>query len=472
MFDMIPATFFENMAKHQEKYGKMFRLKMLSQKFLHISDAPLCREIFQKRPKLLVRGHVLDPMATSFNYLPYGLFHSNDAVVWGRMRKMTSPAFSKQNLTNMSGLLYLEVMDFVRQLHSLCMKSEKIDMVKEATGYTVRVISRVAFGNDQVDYFFGEQFYKDVRATFDIMLESAMFPFPRWIWMLTPHYKQELLAVEANKRFSAACQEVISIKRAQHAQMSEEEKKHTRSLIDIMIRQDGYNDDEVLANVKTFYLAGSDTTSMSISWAVYLLAQHPAIVEKVRLEAQQFFAAVEASTAPVAVESLTHDNMAIYEALGAMVFTHAVLKESIRLFPAGPAIFLDFACAEEAEPLVLSTGLTVPTDTTLLLNVWQCLLDERYFENPRTFQPDRWLTEDRALLGRMDQGFLGFGAGARACPGMGLAMDEGTMALAAIFHYFDVELMCPAEEVKPEFKFTLQPSKLPVKITPRAGMSL
>lgn len=50
---------------------------------------------------------------------------------------------------------------------------------------------------------------------------------------------------------------------------------------------------------------------------------------------------------------------------------------------------------------------------------------------------------------------------------MGLAMAEGVMAVAAIIHHFDIALLCAPTEVKVEFKFTLQPSQLPMRLTKR-----
>jgi cytochrome P450 len=461
LIDMLPDTMLERMDMHQKTYGSVFKMRMFSQKFIHFSDTQLCREVLQKRPKTFIRGRVLEDMALRLRYLPYGVFHANDATTWNKVRKTTSPAFSKQNLTNMSRDFLVEALKFARQLDEFASRNEEIDMLKAIISYTVGVISRVAFGNDQVDYFFGQQFYADVRTTFAVLLDSAMFPFPRWVWTLTPNYRNELAAIEADKRFTAACQQVIDIKRSQHRQMSEDEKKQTHSLIDIMIRQDESHDAEVLANVKTFYLAGSDTTSMSIGWAVYLLAQHPEAVARMRAELKEFFAQ-DLLGARSAQE--------ISEAINGLVYTNAVLKEAIRMYPAGPAIFLDYVPGEE--PITLSNGVVVPADTTVIVNLWQCLMDEANFSDAKRFLPERWLTEDKAQLARMDHAFLGFGAGARVCPGMNLAMGEGVAALAAMFHYFDVTLCCPAEEVRAQFKFTLQPSKLPVRLTRRAGVTV
>ena len=469
MLDLLPETFLDRMIKRKEQYGNVFYLHMFFQKFIHISDTNLCREVLSKRPKTFVRGRVLNYMAETLHYLPYGLFHANDAHTWGRMRKMTSPAFSKQNLSNMSALLLKEGIAFAKHLKEISQDGATLDMVKESTGYTVRVISSVAFGSEAVEYFFGQQFYEDVRVTFNVLLDHAMFPFPQWVWRLTPGYRMELAAIEADRRFSQACQEVISIKRAQHATMEEEQKKELHSLIDIMIRQEESRDDEMLANVKTFYVAGSDTTSMSISWALFLLAQHPGAVAQLREEvaAAGLFPPIHLS--PNNNSSATEKTAAqVSEAMSGLVFTHAVLKEAVRLYPAGPAIFLDFINPTD-EPVTLSNGVVIQADTTVITNLSLCLRDAEHFPQPDAFLPQRWLSEDKAALGRMEQAFMGFGAGARMCPGMGLAMAEGVMALAAVLHHFDLQLLCSPAEVKAEFKFTLQPSQLPMRLTSRRG---
>jgi cytochrome P450 len=462
--ELAPENILASFDRYREKYGNFVELRLFMRKLLHFSDAKYVREILQKRPKLLIRGKVIETMAYTTGYLPNGLFHANDAVTWGKMRKLSSPAFSKQNLVNMSLALLRETEAFVQRLSELSGDGTKeINMLRESSGYTVHVISSVAFGNESVPYIFEEQFYEDVRTTFDVLLQSALFPFPQWVWRLSPYYKMELAAGEANMRFTAACQEVLSKKRAQIAAMPEEDKKNLHGLIDLMIKQqdaDDAKDDEILANVKTFYLAGSDTTSMAISWSLYLLAQNPGVVAAVRAEVAPLLATLSSSSSSA---------QAVSDALAAMPLTTAVMRESVRLYPAGPVVFLDFAYGQEAEELVLSNGMRIASDNMLVVNLWHCLKDPEYFPDPEAFLPARWLTSDKESLARMEVANMGFGAGARACPGMGLALAEGTLAVAMILHQFDIALACPAQEITAEFKFTLQPSKLPMFLTKRAN---
>jgi cytochrome P450 len=437
-------------------YGNIFLLEVFHKKILHVSDVKLCREVLQRRPKHLKRGVNLESLAKIMGYLPYGLFHSTDPVIWSKMKKMSAPAFSKQNVQLKTKILFEEALRMVDRLKVQAEHNCEVDMLREANTLAVQVISKVAFGNEPVAYFFDSQFYDDSSIALKVILENALFVLPRWMWKLTPMYKTELLALEGNQRFERACQDVIDRKRKQHNSMTEADKRELHDLIDIMIRQEGVTDAEILANVKTFYVAGSDTTSVSVTWAMLLLHKHPAALQKLRQEVLAFFA----------LPLQTLSAQAIAEAIGALPYTLAVLKEAIRLYPVAPLIFLDFL---EQEPLVLSNGMVVDTDITIQLDVWACHLDNANFAEAERFFPERWLTEDKQALIGMEQAFMGFGGGPRACPGMTLALNEGVMAIAALAHHFDFELACP-EEVRVEYKFTMQPNKMPMRMKLRTDL--
>jgi len=456
LLDMHLPVILDKMSEFKNKYGNIFYLRVLSQKFIHISDAKLSREVLGKRPRLLRRVVTIEGMAKKLGYLPYGFFNINDALIWNKIKKLTAPAFSKQNLSNMSKIIYEEAMAFVAKVDTLSKTDNDIVIAREAARYTTGVINKVAFGNEPVEYFKGELFYQDINLTLTVLLEAALFPLPEWVWRLTPMYQTELKVRAANDRFTVAAQEVIDRQRALQATMDEEEKKNLHGLIDIMLRQEDVTDEEILANVKTFYIAGSDTTSVTITWALFLLCQHPDCVARLREEAAPFFASDLSSKA-------TSD---ISDAIMSLEYAHAVFKETVRLYPVGPLQLLDFVDASES--LELSNGLVIPGDHTIMVQMWTCMLDEENFPDPKKFDPSRWFTEDKALLARMETAFLGFGAGPRACPGMNLAMREGAVALAALHHHFDLHLACPVEEIQVDYKLTMQPNKLPIRATKKA----
>ena len=285
--------------------------------------------------------------------------------------------------------------------------------------------------------------------------DSATFPFWKWLWRFTPMRQTELKVKAGNARFTAAAQEVIDRQRILQAAMKDDDKKSLSGLIDIMLRQGGASDAEIMANVKTFYVVGSDTTFGTISWALYLLLQHPEMVDRLREEAALFFAL-----------DLEHKpDGEVCDALVGLTYAHAVFKEASRIYPPAPVQMLDFI--NKTDSLELSNGMVIEAGRTVMLDVKTCMMDEEFFPNATKFDPSRWLTEDKELLARMENAYFAFGAGPRVCPGISLAMREGSLAIAALYHHFDLRLACPVEEVSLDFKFTIHPSKLPVRATRR-----
>mmetsp|Transcript_19288 Transcript_19288/g.32679 ORF Transcript_19288/g.32679 Transcript_19288/m.32679 type:complete len:540 (+) Transcript_19288:68-1687(+) len=481
LLDMDIETMTDHFQDLQKQYGPILTLEVFGQKFALVSSGTLLREVFAKRPKLLKRATSLEYMADKLGMGTYGLFHARDPKIWGRIRRLSASAFAKHQVVTMEGYILSEAESMVQRLTEAAEAGQEVNTVLAMMAYTTGVISRTAFGNDVGDYFFGDQFPTDMHNITFAMMESVIFPFPKWVWRLSSKYALEVRALEARDRFWAECKEIVVKKRAALAITPPEQKKELRTLLDALIKQEdsggGITDDEIIPNVFTFFLAGSDTTAMALSWSLYLLTQHPEVLARVRAEIAPSFAAGNISANP-----------------GSSVgwaYTALVLKEAIRLYPAGPIVFLDFADpTSSSEPLVLSTGQVVSPGTTVLCGVKNCLMDPNVYTQPEQFNPSRWLLEEggdgegtgtgsgtststgsgssSTQLAEMESAFMAFGSGPRVCPGMGLAVSEGVLGLATIVHHFDFALTCPASEVKAEFKFTMQPSKLPMKFTRRS----
>ena len=85
-------------------------------------------------------------------------------------------------------------------------------------------------------------------------------------------------------------------------------------------------------------------------------------------------------------------------------------------------------------------GHVVPPGTQVSVNIYALHHDEQYFDDPFTFCPDRWLTEDRARLSRMNSAFAPFSIGARGCAGRVMAYLEASFVIAKTLWRFDFQL--------------------------------
>src|SRR5690606_28891728 len=149
---------------------------------------------------------------------------------------------------------------------------------------------------------------------------------------------------------------------------------------------------QILNEFLTFLTAGSETTPSGMAWSCYLLAEHPEIQERVRAE--------------VAGADLGTDNNV--RAIGRLPLLQAVVKEALRLYP--PVWALGRRTLQTTE----LGGFTLPAGTQVFYSVYAIQRDEKVYDDPDSFQPDRWL-DGRRKYPRT--AFLPFGAGVRNCIG-------------------------------------------------------
>jgi cytochrome P450 len=168
------------------------------------------------------------------------------------------------------------------------------------------------------------------------------------------------------------------------------------------------SDRQVRDECLTVLLAGHETTANALSFALWLLAHHPAIQQSVAEDC----ARVLQGRAPTAAD---------YPQL---TLAENVFAEALRLYP---PVWVTARTA--AEPYVYR-GIQIERGTMLIAPQFAVQRDSRFFPDPLTFNPARFTPEAKAT--RPKFAYFPFGAGSRQCIGEGLAWMEGTLALAAI----------------------------------------
>jgi cytochrome P450 len=185
--------------------------------------------------------------------------------------------------------------------------------------------------------------------------------------------------------------------------------------------------------VITIFMAGHETTAVTMTWVWYLLSQHPA--EEARLHAE--LDAVLAGRAPTADD------------LGKLPYTRGVIEEAMRLYPPAPGISLRVARADDE-----ICGVKVRAGTGILISPWILHRHHRLWDDPLRFDPDRFAPELSARRPRF--AYLPFGGGPRICIGAALAMNEAMLILAALAQRFQPRLK-EGEDVKLRSRITLTP---------------
>ena len=181
----------------------------------------------------------------------------------------------------------------------------------------------------------------------------------------------------------------------------------------------------------TLFLAGHETTALTLSWTWYLLSENPLAEARLHEELQS----VLGGRAPQVGD------------LERLPYLKAVISEVLRLYPAAYTI-----ARTSITPCTVG-GYDFPVDTTFIMSQWVMHRDARYFEDPEAFRPERWLD---GLENRLPTGaYFPFGDGPRRCIGQGFALLELGLVVARIAQGFRFKLV-PGHPVVPEPLVTLR----------------
>ncbi|CAL4887753.1 unnamed protein product [Urochloa decumbens] len=164
------------------------------------------------------------------------------------------------------------------------------------------------------------------------------------------------------------------------------------------------------------FVAGSDTSSSTIEWAMAALLNNPQVMEKVKGELRTVLgkkAQVEESD------------------IAQLPYLQAVVKEVLRLYPSVVTPFY------RAQATVQVQGYTIPEGTTIILNIWAVHRDADAWADPDKFMPERFMDEDIDFSNDKDCKLIPFGGGRRICLGLPLAYRTVHLILASLLHHFD-----------------------------------
>ncbi|MFF1654939.1 cytochrome P450 [Streptomyces sp. NPDC058255] len=198
--------------------------------------------------------------------------------------------------------------------------------------------------------------------------------------------------------------------------------------------------------VITFLIAGHETTSGAMSFALYYLAKHPAVLQLVQREVD-------------ALWGDTADPDPTFEEIGRLTYTRQVLNEALRLWPTAAA----FSRQAREDTLL---GSRIPLRAGQTVSVLAPMLHRQpvWGDNPELFDPSRFTPEAEAA--RSPHAFKPFGTGERACIGRQFALHEATMLLAMLVHRYRLHDHADYR-LRVKETLTLKPEGFTLTLSPR-----
>lgn len=176
------------------------------------------------------------------------------------------------------------------------------------------------------------------------------------------------------------------------------------------------------SHLQTVLVGATDGMTVTLTWAVSLLLNNPHVLKKAREELEL---------------QVGRKRQVEEEDMKNLVYLNAIIKETLRLYPAGPLL----GPHESMEDCTVA-GYHIPAGTRLWANLWKIHRDPSVWPNPDQFEPDRFLTTHKHIDTKGHHfELLPFGSGRRSCPGIFLALQFVQFTLATLIHGFEFKTM-------------------------------
>ena len=399
------------------------------------------------------KARIFDTLATIFGKM--GLFTQRDDATHSVHRKALTSAFASDALrvafdsviTGCALDLVDRVAEIVRPAPCGGEPRAAVDLEPLVNAYALKVILAAAFGSLGTCDKANVEFRRMITAFGNA--KQMFIPGGRWI--LTKAMRDFLASASAVRRLCVA-----AVEDAKSHETSDDTRR--KLLVDYIAdsRRSGlFNDEAVADHIVTFLLAGHETTTTHVMWALYLLAKHPHVQRELLEELEA---------------AVTIDQMPSLDTLHALTLLNNVHKEALRLYPPAVGIVRE-AAVNEFLPF---SQVFVPKGAEVFVSVFCMQRDPAIWgDDALEFRPSRF--DDRAFIDEHVGmgGYLPFSHGKRNCIGKDLAQDESLMAIAVVVRRFRLALPAntPAQVALSQ-RLTLRPrDPVLLEIYPRAPPS-
>ena len=335
---------------------------------------------------------------------------TTDGEFWRKNRRAMQPQFHRSRLDDLSTIVADSIRELLDALHAEVAQGRRsILLFKEMRRMVSQVFLRAMFGS------------AISPRELDDLLVALKDSFERVDKLLWTSFLPPWLPVPGQRRFRDAVQVIDSIVyriiRERLAQPAEKEDLLSLLLKSFPIRSGDQNAlTQVRDEIATMIVGTQDGPSLMLGWSLTLLCQHPDLQQIARAE----------------VGAQLHGRAVTYESASALVYTRAVLEESLRLYV---PLWLTVRLAVTDDVMC---GIRVPRGSFVFLCPYLTHRHSQFWPNPEDFDPSRFLGKDAAPSHR--GAYLPFGLGPHLCIGKHIGLLFGQMFLGEFMQRFRFRL--------------------------------
>ncbi|CAN4113098.1 unnamed protein product [Withania somnifera] len=371
---------------------------------------------FASRPVTML-GKIICYNSTDIAFSPYGDY-------WRQMRKLSVlELLSAKMVKSFSPIRQDELSNLLSSIES--MVGSPINLSDKLVWFMNAATCRSTFGKlckDQNELITLLHRAQSLSGGFEL---ADLFPSKTFLHGISG---MESKLMKARNKVDTVLDNIINVHRENRANGKNCNGEFgAEDLIDVFLRvmesgefQFPLTIDNMKAVILDMFVAGSDTSSSTVIWALSEMMQSPRVMAKAQAEVREVFKGKEMCNDETDLEKLSYLKL--------------VIKETLRLHPPTP-LLVPRECREET----IIDGFTIPLKSKVLVNVWAIGRDPESWENPECFIPERFENSSIEFTGNHFQ-FLPFGAGRRMCPGMLFGMALVTLPLAHLLYKFDWKL--------------------------------
>jgi cytochrome P450 len=407
---------FEYLTRTARQYGDVVLLQSFGMRFYMFNHPDHIEEILRRKHRCFKKDFYIVSLRP---LLGDGLLTS-DGEAWRRQRVMAQPAFQARQIQQYAATM----IDYTQRLTAGWKPGQTRDIHQEMMQLTARIVTKTLFDAEVSDD--GGTIGKDLEIAMEFYA-NPLAMWPAWRYVPTP---TNLRFHRTLRRLNALIYRFIQERRATGtagrgdllSRLLEAEDEVGRKMSDTELRD----------QLMTLFLAGHETTALTLSYAFYLLAQD----------------ANAEATLHAELDRILGGRLPTIDDVTQLPYAEWVVKESMRLYP--PAWTIGREALEDCE----IGGYAVSKGTQVLMSQWVVHRDPRFWAEPDRFNPSRWGDEQTKSMPRC--AYFPFGDGPRICIGNSFAMMEAILILAAVAQRYRLELV-PGQTLRLVPSVTMRP---------------
>lgn len=410
-----------------EEMGDFFYSHMLLKKIFFISNPEIIKHILQTNQKNYRKSPAYDQLKLA---LGNGLVTS-EGDFWKKQRRLAQPAFHKKKLETLFNSMVGVCENYISKLKINCQEQERRNISLEMMTVTADIVLKCLFSSDNEND--QQELYRTMSSSQEYIMHCIHKPLSI-PWSFINGRRRKFF--KDLKVFDDVIQEMVEERR--------KSKELPMDLLTMLLEAkdeetgEGMSDRQLRDEAITIFAAGHETSANALSWTLYLLTQHPSILERLRAE----------------VDRVLGNRSPSFGDVRALQYTLQVIEEGMRLYP--PAWVVGREAIDDDE----IKGQKVPRKSIIFMGVYALHRHPDLWENPNDFNPDRFSPEKVKERSRWN--YLPFGAGPRMCIGNNFALMEMQLVLALLVRHFDFSII-------KEHKVEMQPL---VTLKPKYGIMM